>query len=161
MGYHSEVEVAVREATPDDRSVIWQWVNDPVTRENSFDSSRIPWSDHVAWFDRVMDDDKRVLLIGETSRSVGVVRFDIESTHAVVSVNLAPEARGRGLGSQLIEAATNWFTARHPVCVVAWIRPSNRPSVSAFEHAGYRHAGREHEDRLAYEYHPEGRTLSP
>jgi GNAT superfamily N-acetyltransferase len=50
---------------------------------------------------------------------------------------VAPEARGRGVGRALIEAATRHALV-HRSIVLAEIRPGNAPSTRAFVAAGYR-----------------------
>lgn len=148
----------IREATQDDREVIWEWANDPETRAQSFDRSAIPWRDHVAWFEGVLADEYRILVVGCDPEPVGMVRFDIDGDDATISVNLAPTSRGRGLGVRLITEATAWFHERHPMAVTAWIRPTNLSSVRAFDRAGYRRTSSERADRLRYEHHGPSRV---
>lgn len=127
----------VRPATEADRRILWEWANDPETRAQSFNTDPIPWHDHRAWFDRVLADESRFLVIGCAPDPVGVVRFDIEADDATISVTIAPGMRGGGLGVRLIRAATAWFHERHPLPVTAWIRTTNTRSLRAFEQAGY------------------------
>ena len=57
---------------------------------------------------------------------------------ATISVALAPEHQGRGLGRRLIAAGTEaTLNTRGVQRVIAMIRPTNVASVRAFEAAGY------------------------
>jgi RimJ/RimL family protein N-acetyltransferase len=65
-------------------------------------------------------------------------RFAIEGTSAVISVSLARDARGRGLGERLIALAGHRLFAETGVTRIdAWIRGENAASIRAFMAAGY------------------------
>lgn len=128
----------LRAAEPDDARRVWEWANDPATRQASFASDRIDWDDHLIWFEHTLADEHRVLLIACDPSPIGMVRFDRQDDHATISVNLAPDCRGRGRGREVIEAATAWFQERWPAEVIARIKPTNRASIRAFSAAGYR-----------------------
>ena len=83
--------------------------------------------------------DSPVLVIGEDSggAAIGMVRFDLSGGRAEVSINLAPAARGKSLSAALLRAAEPWVTGRAEVLIAA-IKPTNQPSIRAFERAGYR-----------------------
>lgn len=65
-------------------------------------------------------------------------RADGECT---ISINVAPAARGRGLGTATLDAASVHAAALGLSTIEALIRPSNAASVRAFENAGYVHTG--------------------
>ena len=70
---------------------------------------------------------------------MGVVRFERRAREAVeVSITVAPDARGRGLGRPLLEAGI--AAAREafgPVAILADILPGNDASVRLFTSAGF------------------------
>lgn len=129
--------IQLREAVAADCRMIWEWANDERTRSQSFTSSHIAWDNHVEWFDAALEDERHILLIGCDPNPVAIIRFQLESESATVSVNVAPHARGRGIGTAIIRAATTWFQERWAMPVVAWIKVSNAPSEAAFRAAGY------------------------
>lgn len=134
-------DLALRRATPDDCERLFAWANDPTTRRQSFDSRPIAWDDHVAWFDRRLRDPATVMYIAEDDHQhpIGQVRHDLEERRAVVSVSIAPEARGRGWGSVVIAAATRRLLLESSVVdeVIGRIKPDNAGSIAAFDRAGF------------------------
>lgn len=134
--------VRVRPAAADDARRVWEWANDPVTRTASFTTAAIPWENHARWFAGKLADPNCVFLIAEAAGPVGQVRFDLTGDEAVISVGLAPDARGCGFGAAAIRAAVEHLTQTRPVRrVEALIRPENTASVKAFESAGFGPAG--------------------
>lgn len=132
--------ISVLRATARDCKAIWRWANDPGTREVSFTKSAIPWENHRAWYRRKLTDTGCLFLVGYSHRGrrVGMIRFDSTVEGIVVSVNLAPNARGRGIGSILIRRGTEQaavFFGNRPI--MAWVLPENPASKRVFEKAGY------------------------
>ncbi len=136
--------ITLRRTTAFDCRLIWEWANDPATRAVSFTPDAIPWETHQAWFARRLDDRNCRFFIGHDADGVpvGMIRFDEQSGHVLVSVNMAPESRGKGLGGLLVRRGTkpvaNYYL-HWPI--VAWVMPSNPASKRVFEKAGYRDTG--------------------
>lgn len=112
------------------------WRNDPATRDASGQQDLIAAEDHERWLAAVLADETRDLLVGELAgRPIGQVRFDgRRDGRREISVALAPTARGRGIGRNLIRAGIGWLWATDPRVQVieAWVREENHPSLSAF-----------------------------
>lgn len=140
--------IHLRPAAADDSEDVLRWRNDPVTRANSFHSEEISPEEHQRWFSQTLQRSDRLLLIGiVNAEKIGVVRFDLAGDSAEINLNLAPEARGRGLGTALIVAGSSYLLQQHPaiVKIYAKIKRENLASIRAFEKAGYRLlAGGEH-----------------
>jgi L-amino acid N-acyltransferase YncA len=137
----SDAGLTLRPAVPADARLVWAWRNDPVSRAASRDTAEIAWERHARWFPDALES--RRMLIGEAGgAAVGLVRFDpgADGVHRV-SVNLAPEARGRGLGGRLLAAACS--TIDGPLA--AEIREGNAASERIFLACGFRKVGREGE----------------
>jgi UDP-2,4-diacetamido-2,4,6-trideoxy-beta-L-altropyranose hydrolase len=134
-------ELWLRSAKPSDARQVWLWANDPEVRLVSFNSNPIPWESHQPWFTRKLEDDSSVLLIAcklEDDAPFGLIRFDLESGEAVVSVMLDSQSRGHGLGSRVLERATQrLFATREVTTVRAYIKTDNSRSHRAFARAGY------------------------
>jgi UDP-2,4-diacetamido-2,4,6-trideoxy-beta-L-altropyranose hydrolase len=132
--------VSVRRAGHDDCRPIWEWANDPAARAASFSSGPISWERHVAWYAKKLSDPACYLYVvtDAQERPVGMVRYDVEASEAVVSINIAPAQRGRGLGPVVLRTTARKLFAESDVQrIVALVKPENRVSVAAFERAGY------------------------
>jgi UDP-2,4-diacetamido-2,4,6-trideoxy-beta-L-altropyranose hydrolase len=136
--------VTVRRVTLDDRRLLWEWANDQTVRAFSFHSQPISWESHVAWFDaRVGADNCLMLIVEQAGRAVGQVRFDVDDREAELTISIAAEARGMGLGTEALGAACREFRAVSAVPIVAYVRPENTASVRTFEKAGFTRIGLE------------------
>ena len=130
--------ITLRRVQETDKESLWQWRNDPLTREMSIDRQEVPWADHCAWFERVQSDPNRHLLIGEFERNpIGTVRLDRAAQTAEINITIAPTARGKGFGLALLDAATQYAKTQELVSLTAVIRPANKASQIIFERAGY------------------------
>ncbi len=136
----------LRDATLDDAKVLFEWANDPLVREASLDTAPIKWADHLTWLEIKLADPGALLLVAD---NVGYVRFQREDSVVVVSISVASQSRGKGLGKQLLQsgmdrAAAKWeFKEFHAV-----IKDFNQASIRLFESCGYelyeREGGRFH-----------------
>lgn len=131
--------VSLRPVTAADRLTLWRWRNDPATRRASFDRRAIPLAEHTRWLERSLQlRERRLGIVVAGGADVGTVRLDVEGRSATVSIALAPEARGRGLGVAALRAlAAEAFGPLGLATLRARVRPDNRASLAAFRRAGY------------------------
>jgi CMP-N-acetylneuraminic acid synthetase/ribosomal protein S18 acetylase RimI-like enzyme len=132
--------VVLRAAAAGDRLALWRWRNDPGTRRASFDSREIPLDEHTRWLAQSLALRERRLwiVVGEGGADAGVVRLDVEGRSATVSIALAPEARGRGLGTAALRAlAAEAFGSLGLATLRARVKRDNRASLAVFRRAGY------------------------
>lgn len=95
----------LRPATIDDASLLLEWRNDPLTREASVNTDPVGWDGHVEWFRSSLTNPNRKLLVVEVNEEpVGTVRIDY-GDETEISWTVAPSARGRSLGKQMVQAA--------------------------------------------------------
>lgn len=138
-----------------DCRAFWEWANDPAARSVSFAREPIPWDRHMEWFRGRLADQQAILYtaINRKGDSVGMVRFQLEGTHAILSINLGAEFRGKGYGRRMLYQATEeLFRTSGAAVIDAFVRLSNEPSVRLFEGAGFRSVGVEtvHGDRALH-----------
>ena len=132
-------ELYLREATIDDKDLLFEWANDPVVRRESFHSGRISYEAHSKWFGRIMSDENELqFILVSGDEKIGQARLTIEDGNAVVSYSIAPDKRGYGLGTEVIrllqeEARKNPRIHR----LVAQVKPSNIASMKCFEKSGF------------------------
>lgn len=143
----AEAPLIVRPATPDDVDRVFEWANDPAAREASFDTRPIPYERHRAWFGAQLERADRnpfvAELAGEPVAFLRLDRSDERGDECLVSVNVAPGARGKGLGTRALEAAAEQAARLGFGSLRALVRPENEASARAFIRAGYAEQARE------------------
>lgn len=133
-------EITLRPAQAEDARRVWDWANDSATRAASFNSEPIPWPDHEKWFNARLTDPATKLWLASTENvdRAGCVRFAEEADTATISVSVAPECRGAGLGAAMILRGSHALFRESSVQRIdAFIRPENGASLAAFARAGY------------------------
>ncbi len=151
VSYLIEPGLTLRPAESRDCEPIHRWRNAESTRRYSLDSHSIDFDQHRSWFNRVVSDPDRRLLIGEIDgEAAGVLRFDRDDVRATISVYLVPDHYGRGIGARLIEAGCSWVAHNWPEVgtIEAVIMADNLPSVSAFSKAGFRSKSLTYEKKI-------------
>jgi RimJ/RimL family protein N-acetyltransferase len=137
-------EPTLRRTIESDCRLFWQWANDSTAHAVSYAREPIPWDRHMEWF-RARLTDPQTILYTAVSRSgdpMGMVRYQLDGTHAILSINLGAQFRGKGLGRRLLFLATeDLFRTSAVTAIDAFVRISNEPSVRLFEGAGFRSLG--------------------
>ncbi len=131
--------VTLRPARLEDGRRVWQWRNDPETRRASLNSSLIPLDTHEVWFRESLGrHDRRLYIVLEDGQESGVIRLDIRNGEAEVSIHLAPERRGRGLGPAALRVmAAEAFSSLGVERLVALVKSDNHASRKAFLDAAF------------------------
>ncbi len=134
-------EINFATATIDDAKILWEWTNDPVTRQQSFTTKPIPWEDHLKWLSGSLENPQRTLWIvrDESGDPLGQLRFDQqEDDDDLISFSVAPQARGLGLAPLIVDRACQVYREKFPdKSITAWIKKSNRASLRTFHLAKF------------------------
>ncbi len=135
-----EYPLALRRATMDDAESIWHWRRAlPVShfRIQSTPSRR----EHLSWFSGALSDaGRRLYVAGDPS--IAHLRLDLDDKgHAAVSVILAPDARGKGLGLRLLSLLAGAGRAEGLSALVAEVHSENTASIGLFRAGGYAEMG--------------------
>lgn len=133
------IGLVLRPATCADSALLWTWRNDPATRAASLNTAEVGEREHVQWVKETLARPDRRLYVGTLGeRPVATARLDIEDDAATVSVTVAPEERGSGLGTALVRAVSDEAFATTAVQrLVAVVKRDNAASRRAFAHAGF------------------------
>jgi len=121
--------------------LLFDWRNDPVTRRNSFNTEPVSWDEHTRWLEFKLWSGAYLYLIIE-NKPIGVLRFDQaeNSNTCEMSITIAPEMRGRGLGSRAIREGARWFLendGKRFRVIKARVKDDNVASMKAFTEAGF------------------------
>jgi UDP-2,4-diacetamido-2,4,6-trideoxy-beta-L-altropyranose hydrolase len=132
--------LSLRPASWSDAAHVWEWNNRPEVRAASRKTSLIPWSEHARWFRaRLSDPHSWLWMIEAAPGTVGVVRIQQRGARPEISISLAAEARGQGLGRAAVQRACRAFTERAPSASLdAWIAEDNPASLRCFLACGFR-----------------------
>ena len=134
----------LRRTIESDCRSFWEWANDPAEHAVSFAREPIPWERHMEWFRARLADPRSILYtaLNRNGHPIGMVRYQLDGMHAVLSVNLGAPFRGRGNGTKMLFLATEELFRNSSVTAIhAFVRTSNQPSIRLFEGAGFRNMG--------------------
>lgn len=127
-----------------DSKFIWEWKNDPVTREMSRRADVIPWQNHRSWYASAVMDPKKVLLMACVNGiPASMLRFDLTAhDSAEININLNPAMRRKKLAKPILAAACKYaFDILRLNVIYAEVKPENIPSVKIFEDVGFAFQG--------------------
>ena len=116
----------------------------------------VQWEVHSAWYTSSLENKNRLLLLCESqsdSKKVAIVRFDINFSRALVSINLSPEMRGKGVSKQCLSDSITYFKYEFPRvnALDAEIKLENIASQRLFKSVGFVKV-RKDINTLYYEY---------
>ena len=115
------------------------WRNDPGTRESSIDTEPVAEDSHRRWLDAsIASLDRHLFVVEVDGEPVGTTRLDRREGGWEISITVAPEHRGKGMGGELLDVTTEWFDANLGESVIlSTIKPSNPASLALFANKGY------------------------
>jgi spore coat polysaccharide biosynthesis protein SpsF len=130
-------------AQPADETALLDLRNDRDSVRWSRSNRRVDAPEHAAWFANVLENPAtRVWVARRDERTVGEVRIDVRYGTGTVSIAVAPEHRGHGLGTELLRELVRALRADEQVhTLVAEIHRDNVASQRAFARAGFSEQG--------------------
>jgi UDP-2,4-diacetamido-2,4,6-trideoxy-beta-L-altropyranose hydrolase len=132
-------EPVLRRTIESDCRSSWDWAND-----GGEHSVPITWERHMQWFRARLADPKSILYtaLNRQGDPMGMVRYQLDGTRAILSINLGTAFRGRGNGRKLLFLTTEELFQNFGVTAIeGFVRLSNQPSIGLFEQTGFRKAG--------------------
>ncbi len=140
------VPVYLRPAVRTDCKTLFSWQCDPDVRRHFRNPAAPAWEEHVAWFERRLARTDCVFQIIESGRRpAGVLRADRGTDGWEISILVAPELVGRGIGRIALGLLDELMPRER---LLAEVAPANEASRRMFHAAGYRQVG---PDRYARE----------
>ena len=136
----------LRKAIFDDWKILLDWRNDPITRENSFETGEVSEQTHKIWFDKSLSNSNReIYILEDNSTPLGSIRSDMVNTDKyILSWNIDPNQRGKGYGTKILEIYLQDKTGKF----IAKIKPENISSIKMVQKNGF-----EKEDEIKYVKH--------
>ena len=129
--------IEIRHASKEDEQDLLDWRNDRHTVSTSLSNSAVLPENHAKWFGEIVKKKNCPILIAEQdNQKIGMVRFDKSKNCFMVSINLNPIHRGKGLGSRVLLLAEDFFFIKRSE-IVAQVKAENIASVKLFTKCGY------------------------
>ena len=134
-----QVQLRLRLAEPSDRDWLLELQRQPATRKFARNAAIPTPEQHAAWYEEVLHDLQRLLLIVETgsASAVGFVRLDkIADTPPTFEISIAIDesCQGRGYGFSALALVRRLAPASD---LLATVLPANGASRALFAAAGY------------------------
>jgi UDP-2,4-diacetamido-2,4,6-trideoxy-beta-L-altropyranose hydrolase len=127
-------------ARPEDMMILFEWTNDPAVRENSFSQSPIPLEVHKIWFENKIKETTCLFLIARVKGiPAGMIRYDLKQQQGVISYLIAPDFRGKSLGTIILQKGEAQLQKLHPEIrsIIGHVQQTNLASVISFQRAHY------------------------
>lgn len=132
------MNLTVRRANIEDMQLFYEWANDSLVRSQSFYSDKIELEDHKKWFNKKIQDSNTFILVFEEGNiPAGQVRIEISEIDSVIGISIAEKFRGKGLGTLMLEKASEEYFNHFKKPIMAYIKLSNLASARIFEKAGF------------------------
>ncbi len=138
-------DLTLRRWEEKDCKLLYDWRNHLEIRKWSFQNTVFPYADHQEWFNRfIVNKDKIGLILECNGVSAGQIRFELTEFKGVlrVSISIAPEFLGKGLGTALLKLACNDEGVKQlGSLIVAETMLENVPSQRIFEKSAFINSG--------------------
>lgn len=132
--------IQLRKATSEDVDLYYNWANDELVRQNSFNSSSIDYNSHVQWFNKQLQSLSAFLYVFVEAKEqgpVGQVRIN-KGQEVIIGISIDQHFRGKSLGSKMLMMACEAYFKIHPEDkIYAYIKETNIASYKAFIQAGF------------------------
>lgn len=137
--------LSFRKAEIEDMQLYFDWANDALVREQSFNCNKISFDKHKQWFESKLTDENCIFFLFENDKKevVGQIRIQKENNNqAVIGISIDRNHRGNGYATKMLEmAADSFFSANPNFLINAYIKENNLSSKNAFENAGFEFIG--------------------
>ena len=137
---NSSTSLKPRLAKKEDEKLLLDWANDPVVRSNGFNTEHISEESHRNWlYSRLNDKENCKFFIFENKNGlpIGQVRLDKKFGKWYINFSLADFARGKKLGTILLETILKKFKGQKNIEFIAEVKQGNIASSRVFEKIGF------------------------
>jgi RimJ/RimL family protein N-acetyltransferase len=135
--------LSLRKPTIEDMEIYFSWANDPIVRNQSYNSSFIDLESHKKWFEYALNNESYFMCICQNSvgENIGQVRIQKQkdkNKEALIGISIDSSHRGKGYAKEVLILATDLFLkSNHGFLINAYIKEGNLSSKLAFENAGF------------------------
>jgi RimJ/RimL family protein N-acetyltransferase len=134
--------LSFKKPTIDDLNLYYTWANDPLVREQSYNSELISIETHSIWFEKILSDNSYSLFLFENQNKdkVGQVRIKKQDNSvAIIGISVDKKHRGKGYAKEMLIIAKDAFLNENSDFILkAYIKEENAFSRISFEKAGFK-----------------------
>jgi RimJ/RimL family protein N-acetyltransferase len=142
--------INLRHATIDDCKLIYSWANDSEVRENSFQSDKIVFENHVKWFnEKINSNSSEIYILIVDNNDVGQIRLDCNNDSATISYCIDKNFRGKGYGSLIIQLIEHKAKEKGIKYLYGYVKKQNISSQIIFDKNLYKKLGTK-EEHITY-----------
>ncbi|WP_276504466.1 UDP-2,4-diacetamido-2,4,6-trideoxy-beta-L-altropyranose hydrolase [Terrimonas pollutisoli] len=157
-------QVNTRRVKKDDLMLCYEWANDPMVREQSFNSNAIPLAEHEQWFNSKLQDPYSFYYILELeNNSFAQIRFQVSDSNAVLSYLIDKDYRNKGLGTTILSKGIEAFIKdfNTAIDIIGYVKFSNVASQRSFEKLNFeKQEAIEYDTSYKYVMHYDGNSNS-
>jgi RimJ/RimL family protein N-acetyltransferase len=132
----------IRKVILADKETILEWRNNPEVYRFALNPTPVSRENHEAWFAKVLGNGDCFFYMGLVDGiKCGTVRYDLlaEKTEAEVSISLAPEFWGKGIGFELMKSAEEYLKRESKVRTIhATVLNENTGSLRLFQKSDFK-----------------------
>lgn len=132
-------EPLLREVSLKDEKLLFDWANDPVVRQGSFNNNPISFAKHQSWFRGKRSSQNTIMWIFECSNiPCGLVRIERSNKELILNYLIAASHRGKKMASVMLRMALEKTCIELPGAkILAYTTKNNVASCRSLKKAGF------------------------
>lgn len=130
----------LRKATFEDCDLLFNWANDKLVRQNSFNKQKILYKEHRMWFNNMMNSDIcSIFILCCKNRPLGQVRIEIENKFAIISYSIDKNYRRKHLSIEMLSLLEKKLSNSNSniVKLIGYVKIENISSQKVFQKLKY------------------------
>lgn len=132
--------VSLRSVTLEDMDLLFEWVNDNLTRKSAFHSEPILYEEHKDWFVHMLNNQDILAFIFEVDgKPVGQTRVEIGGTIAEIDYSICTDEREKDYAKEMLTLLAELLSKERPDIqkIRAKVKPENDASRHVFSALHY------------------------
>ena len=133
-------KINMRLANEKDVDTYFNWANDELVREFSYQKDMIKYEYHVSWFNSKIKDAnfKFYIFENESQEPIGQIRINKNDTEVIIGISIDKKYRGEKFGLKMLyQATSDYFKLFPDIEINAYIKQTNEASINLFTKAGF------------------------
>ena len=132
--------ISMRVATRSDVDIYYEWANDELVRQYSFQQNEIQYDNHVNWFASKIENPHFLFLMffNQDKSAIGQVRINKCEEEIIIGISVDKNYRGLGYSFKMLKLACQYYFKNYfENEIFAYIKLENAASIATFKKAGF------------------------